>query len=119
MEKEKKYCPECGEEVIGRADKMFDKDSCRNNFNNRMKKDSTNLMRNTNNGLRKNHKILSDLIPKDRVKVDLKKLVKKGFDFDLITRVEIAKNGITYFWIYDLVYHELENDIFMIFKSEE
>jgi hypothetical protein len=36
-------------------------DSCRNRHNNKQNKDSTNLIRNVNNKLRKNHRILSEL----------------------------------------------------------
>jgi predicted nucleic acid-binding Zn ribbon protein len=53
-------CPECGDKILGREDKKFCSDSCRNNYNNRINKDATNLMRNINNKLRKNYRILSD-----------------------------------------------------------
>lgn len=116
--KEKRFCPECGREIVGRADKMFCSDACRNNYNNNVNKDSTNLMRNTNNKLRKNYRILSELNPKDKAKVEKKVLIKKGFDFDTITAVLNAKTGNTYYFIYDQGYQELDNDIFLVFRKE-
>ena len=52
-----KNCPECGDKIIGRIDKKFCSDGCRNAYNNRINKDSKNLIRNTNNRLRKNYRI--------------------------------------------------------------
>jgi predicted nucleic acid-binding Zn ribbon protein len=46
METKKRYCLNCGKEVLGRAGKMFCSDICRNTFNNKQNKDATNLIRN-------------------------------------------------------------------------
>lgn len=35
-----KNCPECGDKIIGRADKKFCSDACRNAYNNALNKDS-------------------------------------------------------------------------------
>jgi hypothetical protein len=48
-----KSCLECEEKIIGREDKSFVV-GCRNAYNNKINKDSTNFMRNVNNKLRKN-----------------------------------------------------------------
>jgi len=58
---EHRKCLECGDHLKGRIDKKFCSDYCRNSFNNKVNKDSKNLIRNMNNRLRKNHKILSEL----------------------------------------------------------
>ena len=52
-----KTCLECGDKIIGREDKKFCSDGCRNAYNNKMNKDQNNLMRNINNKLRKNYRI--------------------------------------------------------------
>lgn len=116
--KEKRFCPECGKEIIGRKDKQFCSDSCRNNHNNNMNKDSTNLMRNINNALRRNYKILSELNPKDTAKVQKKVLVKKKFDFEVYTSVLNAKTGNTYYFVYDNGYRFLDNDMLLLIKKE-
>ena len=43
-----KKCPECGDKIVGRVDKKFCSDACRNAFNNNINKDHKNLIRNTN-----------------------------------------------------------------------
>jgi hypothetical protein len=56
-----KNCLECTEKIVGREDKKFCSDGCRNAYNNKINKDSNNYMRNTNNKLRKNYRVLSEL----------------------------------------------------------
>ena len=56
-----KTCLECNEKIVGREDKKFCSDACRNAYNNKINKDSTNYMRNVNNKLLKNYRILLDL----------------------------------------------------------
>ncbi|MBC7863150.1 MAG: DUF2116 family Zn-ribbon domain-containing protein, partial [Bacteroidia bacterium] len=41
-----KKCPECGESYLGRVDKKFCSDQCRNTYNNRHNADGTNQVRN-------------------------------------------------------------------------
>jgi len=64
-----KECLECKIEIEGRIDKKFCSDYCRNSYNNKVNKDSKNLIRNTNNRLRKNYKILTDLNKSGKTKV--------------------------------------------------
>ena len=118
LEEKKRYCLNDGKEIVGRAGKMFCSDGCRNTYNNRQNKDATNLIRNINNKLRKNYRILSELNPNDKVKVERKLLKKKGFDFDVFTGILNAKRGKSYFLIYNQSYQELEENIFILIKTE-
>ena len=52
-EMEQKLCLECGEQIQGRSDKKFCSDYCRNSHNNKVNTESKNLIRNTNNRLKK------------------------------------------------------------------
>jgi predicted nucleic acid-binding Zn ribbon protein len=112
-----KNCLECGDKLVGREDKKFCSDSCRNAYNNKINKDSTNYMRNINNKLRKNYRILSDLNPEGKTKTTRTKLLSKGFDFEFITSVLHTKTGNTYFFIYDYGYMQLENEYYMLVKK--
>ena len=67
-------CPECGDKIIGRADKKYCSSSCRNARNNSQNKDSKNMMRNINNRLRKNYRILEKLNPEEKTKTTKAKL---------------------------------------------
>ena len=71
----KRTCSECGDNIVGRIDKKFCCDACRNSFNNRVNKDSKNLIRNTNNRLRKNYRILEGLNPNKKTKTSRAKLI--------------------------------------------
>lgn len=111
-----KQCPVCGDKIVGRIDKKFCSDHCRNAYNNQLNKDSKNLVRNINNVLRKNYRILQGLNPKDKTKTTKTKLVEKGFDFMYFTNIYVTKTGNTYYFVYDQGYLPLENDFYAIVK---
>lgn len=113
-----KTCLECGEKIIGREDKKFCSDGCRNAYNNKINKDSTNFMRNINNKLRKNYRILSVLNVEGKSKTTRAKLLSKGFDFEFFTNILHTKTGNTYHFLYDQGYLALDNDYFMLVKKE-
>ncbi len=111
-------CLECDEVVKGRVAKKFCSDYCRNSHNNRVNKDSKNLIRNINNRLRKNYKILSELNITGKTKVTRTKLYDKGFDFQFFTSIYKTKTGNTYFYIYDEGYLSLDNELFLLIKRD-
>ncbi|PTT71848.1 MULTISPECIES: hypothetical protein [unclassified Chryseobacterium] len=111
-------CLECGEKIIGRSDKKFCNDACRNAYNNKQNKDSSNLMRNINNKLRKNYRILTEVNTNGKTKVAKSKLDGLGFDFDYITNLKVYKNGSEYKFIYDYGYKLLEDDFVLIVKNQ-
>lgn len=114
-----KVCLECGDPLVGRIDKKYCSDHCRNAYNNRLNKDSKNLVRNINNRLRKNYRILNSFPLKDGKTTTTKmRLVDKGFDFEYITNLYTTKKGSTYYFLYDLGYLPLDNDRYMIVKRE-
>ena len=115
---ENKVCLECGEIVKGRIDKKFCSDYCRNAYNNKVNKDSKNLIRNINNRLRKNYKILSDLNTSGKTKVSRAKLYDKGFDFQLFTSIYITKTGNRYYYVYNEGYLSLDNEQYLLIKKE-
>lgn len=93
-----KQCLECNDKISGREDKKFCSDGCRNTYNNKANKDSTNLMRNVNNKLRKNYRILLQLNPDGKAKVSRNKLIGKGFDFEFFTSIYTTKTGNIYYF---------------------
>ncbi|AWG23544.1 hypothetical protein FFWV33_03615 [Flavobacterium faecale] len=113
-----KSCLECGEKIIGREDKKFCSDGCRNAYNNKINKDSNNYMRNINNKLRKNYRILCGLNTEGKSKTTKSKLLSQGFDFDFFTSILKTKTGNTYYFLYDQGYLLLENDFYMLVKKD-
>lgn len=112
-------CPECGDKIIGRADKKFCSDSCRNAHNNSQNKDTKNIMRNVNNRLRKNYRILEALNPEDKTKVPKSKLDAAGFDFTYFTSIYTTKAGTVYYFIYDQGYLPLDGDFYALVKRNK
>jgi len=114
-----KSCPECGNKIIGRADKKFCSDACRNSYNNQLNKDSNNLVRNINNRLRKNYRILEGLNPEEKTKVSRQKLNNAGFDFNFFTSIYTTKAGTIYYFVYDQGYLAInEGEFYALVKRK-
>ena len=113
----KKICLECGEKLLGRADKKYCNDHCRNAYNNKRNKDSNNLVRTVNNRLRRNYRILQKLNPSGKTRTNRNTLVERGFDFDHITHIYTTQKGSVYYFVYDLGYLPLDNDYYMLVKK--
>jgi len=111
---------ECGDKIIGRSDKKFCNDGCRNAYNNRNNRDSTNLMRSIHRKLRNNFRILSELNFKEgKSKTTNEKLLKDGFDFEYFTNLKVYKNGAEYRFLYNIGYRFLEDDWILVVRNDE
>ncbi|WP_018676482.1 hypothetical protein [Riemerella columbina] len=114
----KKRCLECGGEFVGRVDKKFCSDSCRNSYNNQRNKDQNNLMRNINNQLRKNYRILSGFNTTGKTKIPKTKLLEKGFVFSLFTSIIETQSGGTYYFVYDQGYLYIDDEWMLLVKKK-
>jgi hypothetical protein len=117
MIEEPKACLECGQKIIGRADKKFCSDLCRNAYNNKLNSDANNLVRNINNALRKNRRILEEICQEDKAKTSKQILLREGFDFEYFTNIRQTQKGSTYYFVYDYGYLALENDFYLVVKD--
>ena len=115
---EKRTCIECDEAFNGRADKKFCSDLCRNSYNNKLNSDSNNLVRNVNNILRKNRRIMEDLLPEETAKVSQQKLNDKGFNFSYYTNTTTTKTGKTYTFCYEYGYLPIEGNYYLLVKRK-
>ena len=118
METATRNCLQCGKPVKGRLDKKFCDDYCRNAYNNRQNADTTNFVRNINNALRKNRRILESIIkPEEELgKCPRQKLAEQGFDFRYHTHQYLNKKGQTYNFCYEYGYLPLEGDWVLVVK---
>jgi hypothetical protein len=116
-----KNCLTCGKTIRGRIDKKYCDDFCRNNYNNQMKGGSSNLVRNINNALRRNHRILSDFLPEgeEMAKTTRERLLQNGFHFTYITHTYTNKKGNVYYFCYDYGYLPLENNWYLLVRRKE
>lgn len=114
-----KKCLQCGEKILGRVDKKFCCDQCRNTYNNLQNRDANNYIRNVNNILRKNHRILSELNPNGKINLPKQKLFEKGFNFNYHTNIFETKAGKVYHFCYDQGYLFIDNEyVTLVVKKE-
>jgi hypothetical protein len=116
---EEKTCSECGTTIKGRVDKKFCSDQCRSAYNNRLNSDETSYVRNVNNILRKNRRVLMELNPDGKNRVSRDKLKAKGFDFQYFTSTYTTKEGAQYFYCYEQGYLPIEKDFFLLVVKKE
>lgn len=109
-----KRCRECNTKLIGRIDKKFCGDQCRTSYNNRLNSDETNYIRNINNILRKNRRILKELNNTGKSKVSRDRLNEKGFDFSYFTNAYRNKEGAVYYYCYEQGYLPIENNRYLL-----
>ncbi|MEO5984216.1 MAG: hypothetical protein ABIP80_01855 [Ferruginibacter sp.] len=113
-----KYCIACEKQVRGRTDKKFCGEACRNNYNNRLKAETTNLVRNINHALGKNRRILEGFLRGDKAtKVSASQLLHNGFQFKYFTHQNLNKKGNIYCFCYDYGYLALENNTYLLVKK--
>jgi hypothetical protein len=114
-----KVCETCGDKIKGRADKKFCSDDCRTSYHNTMNRDSSKFMKNINNILRKNRRIMATLNPDGKSKVSKTQLLDEGFNFAYHTNEFKTKAGKTYYFCYDQGYIQLDDGLFgLVIKHE-
>ena len=118
-----KTCLSCNKPLKGRVDKKFCDDYCRNNYNNQQKAKGSHssFVRNINNALLKNRKILESILQggEETAKANKDKLMRLGFQFKYVTHIYTTKTGKTYYYCYDYGYLPLDHDWFLIVKKKE
>ncbi|WP_316794816.1 hypothetical protein [Pedobacter agri] len=112
-------CLDCGKPLVGRADKKFCDDACRNNYNNRTKSDDAIVIRKINLILKKNRNILAALNPTGKVKTMKKKLASAGFNFHYHTHIYETQTGKTYKFCYEYGFLFLGEEELLLVKREE
>jgi len=110
-------CEHCGTKILGRSDKRFCSDYCRNSQHNLENRDQSNYMRKVNNILRKNRRILAQFNPNGKTRVQGSALMEEGFNFAYFTNVYQTSKG-KYFFCYDQGYIQLEDNSYALVIRE-
>jgi predicted nucleic acid-binding Zn ribbon protein len=115
------HCLNCDKTLKGRTDKKFCDDYCRNSYNNQLKSTKNNLVRNINNALGKNRRILESFLKpeEETANIHKDKLLEKGFQFKYLTHTYTTQKGKVYFFCYDLGYMRLDNDWYLLVKRKD
>jgi len=123
METEIKNCLACNKTLRGRADKKFCDDYCRSNYNNlqKIKDKPDEFVKNINNTLLKNRKILLSILPEteEMAKVTANKLLEKGFVFKYHTHTYKNKKDQVYFFCYEYGYLPLGENWYLVVRRKE
>ncbi|MFB2119501.1 hypothetical protein [Parapedobacter sp. 2B3] len=112
-------CLDCGELLIGRADKKFCDDNCRANYNNRRNSEESGYLRKVNNILKRNRKILEMLNPRGEGKVKWQTLINEGFNFNYITDMNETNEGAQYRFCYEYGYVLLDTDEVLLVRRQD
>jgi hypothetical protein len=116
-----KTCLTCNRVLRGRTDKKYCDDQCRNAYNNQFKSEKSDYVRNINNWLLKNRRILEQLMDttEEIIIVSKEKLECRGFLFRYHTHTYTNKKGNTYFYCYEYGWLPLDNDRLLIVKRKD
>jgi predicted nucleic acid-binding Zn ribbon protein len=116
---ELRNCLACNKPVKGRIDKKFCDDYCRNNYNNNKDVDGAPIIKMVNNYLKKNRKILQELLgDQDMAKHPKNRLLEKGFLLKYFTHQFMNAKGNAYIFCYEYGYLLLENEWILVVKRE-
>ena len=114
-----RHCHECNEALKGRKDQKFCSDYCRNTFNNRLNEDSNATVRKVNRILRKNRRILEELLTKKQCVKPIAELIELGYNFNYHTNLFQTKKGDTYYFCYELGYLKQQNNRCVIVEKSQ
>lgn len=117
---DEKLCKECQTPLLGRVDKKFCSDQCRNTFNNRIHAVENKYIRRVNYTIRKNRFIMEELLSgKEVLKISKKTLLDEGFDFDFFTNIYETKKGGKYYFCYEFGYLLLEDGYCTLVRRDD
>lgn len=114
---ESRKCLECNEGLIGRKDQKFCSDYCRNTFNNRLNEDVNANVRRINRILKKNRRIISELLAKNQALKQGVELAEEGFNFHYYTNIYQTQKGQTYYFCYDLGYFKIRENKYKLVEK--
>ncbi len=112
-----RVCLDCGAKLLGRSDKKFCSDQCRNNYNNRLNRDQNNYVRNVHAQLRRNRKILGDLLDSGHHRIHRDALIAQGYNFTFFTHLVETKDGLRWSYCFEYGFREVGKGYLELQKS--
>ncbi|PHR46982.1 MAG: hypothetical protein COA32_08650 [Fluviicola sp.] len=100
-----KECQQCGTEFLGRTNKKFCSNTCKNNHHNEAYRQSNKVVFNLDKKLHKNRAVLKDMFQVYRsspISIDI--LKARGFDKNFHTHTFNAPSGDRYVMVYEVGY---------------
>lgn len=112
----KRFCLFCGAELVGRSDKKYCDDVCRNNYHYRHYKNENMIVETVNKVLKNNRNVIKSLCNNGKRIVKTQILIDSKFDFNIITGVYKTIKNKEYRLIYDYAYMIMNEDYVMLIK---
>lgn len=112
-------CFECKKNLVGRSDKKFCDDGCRNTYNNRRNSEVNKIVTSINSVLKRNRNILQNLLPENgKISVSEKTLKVLGFNFEYYTSEYETKKGTCYKFCYEYGYLKIDSNVYMLVRRQ-
>ena len=111
-------CLECRVNIIGRIDKKFCSDGCRNAYHNKIYRIENCDIKHINRILAKNHRILKELFDKNIRKCTKKMLSEQGFNFAYFTSSEQDTVSSRNYFCYNFEYFYIDKELIFIVQKK-
>jgi len=114
-------CPECGGSLVGRSDRKFCCDDCRNSYHNRKYRVENEELKKVNKILKTNYLILKDflatgtLTESGRIRCKIASLLSRGFNFKYFTCIDHEKREKPKYFCYDIPYSICKKNYVIIY----
>jgi predicted nucleic acid-binding Zn ribbon protein len=115
----KKQCLACSVSIVGRADKRFCSVTCKNNFNNTLRKRTHSEVQEVIGYLLRNRELLATLMG-ESVKETFDRLVltRAGFRWEYHTSTYLNKEGKTYHLVFDYAWMEFSDQKVLVIRKK-
>ena len=109
---------ECGVNLIGRIDKKFCSDGCRNAYHNRIYRAESGNIKDVNRILARNHRVLKELFDRNIRKCTKEMLWEQGFNFTYFTSSEQDTVSSRNYFCYDFEYFYIDKEFIFIVQKK-
>lgn len=113
-----KFCKNCGTLLRGRVDKQYCDDACRSQFHRTHRQPVSRKLQQIQRILRRNHRILADLVEASPCRIKKRELLDRGFLFQYFTHQRGKCWGKKLVGLYDLWYQIKRHEIILYPKKE-
>ncbi len=113
-----RVCLDCGARLLGRSDKKFCSDQCRNNYNNRLNRDQNNYVRNVHAQLRRNRRVLADLYDDGHRRIHHDALIARGYNFTFFTHLVETLEGVRWSYCFEYGFREIDSEYVELNRSD-
>lgn len=103
-----KVCLECGNRLVGRSDKKFCSNECKNSYHNKVYFLEQKTIKDVNRILSRNRRILLNCVNNKRRQISENYLLSRGFNFNYYTHLNHGPNGELTHFCYEIGYQRDE-----------